>query len=413
MEQLKIPEGYSAPLTIRETEVAIKEVKDHFERALAKSLHLTRVSAPLFVRPETGMNDNLNGVERPVSFGIKEQDDASAEIVHSLAKWKRYALKNYGFHSGEGLYTDMSAIRRDEDTDNIHSLYVDQWDWEKIISKEERNTETLEYTVRKVYSALKDTEDYISRRYNYIEPLLPDDIFFITSQELEDLYPDLTPKERENVIARDKGAVFISQIGKVLASGEKHDGRAPDYDDWELNGDIIVYYPVLDMGLELSSMGIRVDEESLRRQLKLAGCEERAELPFQKSLLNGELPYTVEVEDGMYVVEGPKIEKMPVSYLHVLLEKGSHRRSPVFPVAGGCCRARTRKRYSSAVIDLVCKETEPMTALVCGYGLCIFMDTEQGGNQYVSSASGDHLSRLHQPGAAGRPSGFGMAHHVY
>ena len=187
----------------------------------------------------------------------------------------------------------MSAIRRDEDTDNIHSLYVDQWDWEKIISKEERNTETLEYTVRKVYSALKDTEDYISRRYNYIEPLLPDDIFFITSQELEDLYPDLTPKERENVIARDKGAVFISQIGKVLASGEKHDGRAPDYDDWELNGDIIVYYPVLDMGLELSSMGIRVDEESLRRQLKLAGCEERAELPFQKSLLNGELPYTV------------------------------------------------------------------------------------------------------------------------
>ena len=171
MENLKIPEGYFSPLTIRETEVAIKEVKDHFERALAKSLHLTRVSAPLFVRPESGMNDNLNGVERPVSFGIKEQGDAEAEIVHSLAKWKRYALKKYGFHSGEGLYTDMSAIRRDEDTDNIHSLYVDQWDWEKIISKEERNMETLEYTVRKVYSALKDTEDYISRRYNYIEPL--------------------------------------------------------------------------------------------------------------------------------------------------------------------------------------------------------------------------------------------------
>ena len=293
MEQLKIPAGYSSPLTIRETEVAIKEVKDHFERALAKSLHLTRVSAPLFVRPETGMNDNLNGVERPVSFGIKEQDDAVAEIVHSLAKWKRYALKNYGFHSGEGLYTDMSAIRRDEDTDNIHSLYVDQWDWEKIISKEERNMETLQYTVRKVYSALKDTEDYISRRYNYIEPLLPDDIYFVTSQELEDMYPEYTPKERENRIAKDKGAVFISQIGKELASGEKHDGRAPDYDDWELNGDIIVYYPVLDMGLELSSMGIRVDEDSLRRQLKSAGCEERAELPFQKSLLNGELPYTV------------------------------------------------------------------------------------------------------------------------
>ena len=180
------------------------------------------------------MNDNLNGVERPVSFGIKEQDDAVAEIVHSLAKWKRYALKNYGFHSGEGLYTDMSAIRRDEDTDNIHSLYVDQWDWEKIISKEERNMETLQYTVRKVYSALKDTEDYISRRYNYIEPLLPDDIYFVTSQELEDMYPEYTPKERENRIAKDKGAVFISQIGKELASGEKHDGRAPDYDDWEL-----------------------------------------------------------------------------------------------------------------------------------------------------------------------------------
>ena len=287
MEQLRIPAGYHSPLTIRETEVAIKEVKDHFERALAKNLHLTRVSAPLFVRPESGLNDNLNGVERPVSFDIKEQDGSVAEIVHSLAKWKRYALKNYNFHSGEGLYTDMSAIRRDEDTDNIHSLYVDQWDWEKVISKEERNTETLQYTVRKVYRALKDTEEYISRRYNYIDPLLPDDIFFITTQELEDLYPDLTTKERE------KAAVFISKIGGVLASGERHDGRAPDYDDWELNGDIIVYYPVLDIGLELSSMGIRVDEDSLKAQLKEAGCEDRAELPFQKALLNGELPYTV------------------------------------------------------------------------------------------------------------------------
>ena len=187
----------------------------------------------------------------------------------------------------------MSAIRRDEDTDNVHSLYVDQWDWEKIISKEERNMETLQYTVRKVYSALKDTEDFISRRYNYIDPLLPDDIFFISSQELEDMYPDCPPKERENRIAREKGAVFISQIGKTLASGQRHDGRAPDYDDWELNGDIIVYYPVLDMAFEISSMGIRVDENSLRSQLKEAGCEERAELPFQKSLLNGELPYTV------------------------------------------------------------------------------------------------------------------------
>ncbi len=293
MEHLYIPDNYISPLNIRETEVAIKEVKDHFERALAKALHLTRVSAPLFVNPSTGLNDNLNGVERPVSFGVREQNDAEFEIVHSLAKWKRLALKRYDFHSGEGLYTDMNAIRRDEDTDNIHSIFVDQWDWEKIISREERNTETLEYTVRKVYSALKDTEQYISRRYNYIEPLLPDEITFITSQELENLYPDCTPKEREYKIARQKKAVFISQIGKVLASGEKHDGRAPDYDDWDLNGDIIVYYPVLDIALELSSMGIRVDERSLARQLKLSGCEARAELDFQKSLLNGELPYTV------------------------------------------------------------------------------------------------------------------------
>lgn len=293
MEHLLLPEGYRSPLTIRETEVAIKEVKDHFERALAKSLHLTRVSAPLFVRPESGLNDNLNGVERPVAFGIREQDEAVAEIVHSLAKWKRYALKHYGFHSGEGLYTDMSAIRRDEDTDNIHSIYVDQWDWEKVISKEERNMETLQYTVRKVFAALKETEEYMARRYNYIEPLLPDDIFFITSQELENLYPNLSPKERELKIVKEKQAVFISQIGRELASGEKHDGRAPDYDDWDLNGDIIVYYPVLDIALELSSMGIRVDEEALSRQLQLAGCEERQELPFQKSLLDGELPYTI------------------------------------------------------------------------------------------------------------------------
>ena len=229
-----------------------------------------------------------------IIFGfLHARIDEDLSLIHIFAKWKRYALKHYDFHSGEGLYTDMTAIRRDEDTDNIHSLYVDQWDWEKIISKEERNMETLEYTVRKVYSALKDTEEYISRRYNYIEPWLPDDIFFITSQELEDMFPDNTPKEREHRIAKAKGAVFISQIGKELASGEKHDGRAPDYDDWELNGDIIVYYPVLDIGLELSSMGIRVDEGSLNKQLRLAGCEDRASLPFQKALLNGELPYTV------------------------------------------------------------------------------------------------------------------------
>ena len=248
MEHLIIPEDYFSPLSLYDTQVAIKTVKDFFQSVLAKQLNLLRVSSPLFVDPASGMNDNLNGIERPVSFGIKEQNERQAEIVQSLAKWKRYALKEYGFAHGEGLYTDMNAIRRDEVTDNIHSIYVDQWDWEKVISKEERNMETLEYTVRKVYVALKDTEDYISRRYNYIEPLLPDDIFFITSQELEDLYPDLSTKERETKIAKEKGAVFISKIGGLLASGEKHDGRAPDYDDWELNGDIIVYYPVLDAG---------------------------------------------------------------------------------------------------------------------------------------------------------------------
>ena len=293
MEHLITPAGYKPVLDVRDSQVAITELKDFFQRELAKQLNLTRVSAPLFVLPESGLNDNLNGVERPVSFGILEQKDRKAEIVHYLDKCKRQAIKDYGFQEGEGHYTDMSAIRRDEDTDNIHSIYVDQWDWEKIISKEERNTETLLYTVRKVYAALKETEEFISRRYNYIEPLLPEDITFITAQELEDLYPKLSPKEREYKIAREKKAVFLSQIGKTLVSGKPHDGRAPDYDDWELNGDILVYYPALDVALELSSMGIRVDEAALKRQLKIAGCEDRAELDFQKSLLNGELPYTV------------------------------------------------------------------------------------------------------------------------
>lgn len=293
MEHLIIPEGYKSALGIKETEIGIKLVKDFFERELAKQLNLTRVSAPLFVKPETGLNDNLNGVERPVSFGIKEQNDTEVEIVHSLAKWKRMALKRYGFVHGEGLYTDMNAIRRDEDTDNIHSIFVDQWDWEKIILKEERNEETLKDIVRKVYAALKNTEKYIAHEYNFIEEFLPEEITFVTSQELEDAYPDCTPKEREHKIAKLKGAVFIMQIGGVLASGERHDGRAPDYDDWKLNGDIIVYYPVLDISLELSSMGIRVDEETLRKQLEISRCPERAELPFQKSLLNHELPYTI------------------------------------------------------------------------------------------------------------------------
>lgn len=290
---LILPENYNAALGIRETEIAIKKVKDFFQKALASNLNLTRVSAPLFVAPESGLNDNLNGVERPVAFGIKEQGDREVEIVHSLAKWKRFALKRYGFSHGEGLYTDMNAIRRDEDTDNIHSLFVDQWDWERIISKEERNVNTLKEIVKQVYLALQETEDYMSVQYNYITKSLPNEITFVTTQELEDAYPDKTPKEREYLAAKEHGAIFMMQIGDKLRSGEPHDGRAPDYDDWSLNGDIIVYYDVLDIALELSSMGIRVDEVALKEQLEKAGCPERAKLPFQKGILDQELPYTI------------------------------------------------------------------------------------------------------------------------
>ena len=293
MEHLYIPPDYSSALGLYDTQVAIKTVKDFFQQSLAEQLYLLRVSAPLFVTPESGLNDNLNGVERPVTFGIREQNERPAEIVHSLAKWKRNALKQYGFHIGEGLYTDMSAIRRDEDTDNIHSIYVDQWDWEKIILKEDRNVDYLKETVRKVYKALKKTETYMTIRYDYIEELLPKDIFFITTQELADRYPDKTPKEREDLITQEKGAVFLMEIGDKLANGEPHDGRAPDYDDWHLNGDILVWYPVLGHALELSSMGIRVDEDSLARQLELSGCQDRAKLPFQKAILEKKLPYTV------------------------------------------------------------------------------------------------------------------------
>lgn len=292
MERFIIPDNYEPALDLHDTQIAIKTVKDFFQKSLADRLNLLRVSAPLYVTPESGLNDNLNGVERPVHFDIKESNQ-EAEIVHSLAKWKRYALKKYGFAHGEGLYTDMIAIRRDEDTDNIHSIYVDQWDWEKVINKDERNLETLKSVVRNVYSALKKTEKYMAIQYDYIEEILPKEIFFITSQELEDQYPDQTPKEREYSIAKEKGAVFIMQIGKYLASGERHDGRAPDYDDWNLNGDIIVYYPVLDIALELSSMGIRVDDESLKRQLRIAKCEDRLHLDFHKAILDHELPLTI------------------------------------------------------------------------------------------------------------------------
>ena len=292
MSKTSIPKNYHDLLGLYDTQRAIGIIKTIFQEKLCAALHLKRVTAPLFVLNGSGLNDDLNGVERPVSFDVPCLDER-AEVVHSLAKWKRYALAEYGFRPGQGLVTDMNAIRRDEELDNLHSIYVDQWDWEKIITKEDRTVDTLKQVVQEVYQALKKTEKYMAIEYDYIEEILPKNIFFITSQELEDRYPDCTPKEREYKIAKLKGAVFIMQIGGKLKSGLPHDGRAPDYDDWSLNGDIIVYYPVLDIALELSSMGIRVDEDSLKKQLELAGCPERAELPFQKAILNKELPYTI------------------------------------------------------------------------------------------------------------------------
>lgn len=293
MSEIKIPENYKPALGLKETQIAIKQVKDFFQSQLSAELNLHRVTAPLFVTPESGLNDNLNGVERPVTFGIKEQNERQAEIVHSLAKWKRMALGRYGFKVGEGLYTDMNAIRRDEDTDNIHSIYVDQWDWERVIRHEDRNEATLVDTVKSVYEALRVTEKHMSNLYDYIECFLPEEIYFVTSQELLDRWPDAAPKEREYNIVKEHGAVFVEKIGGALSNGEPHDGRAPDYDDWELNGDIIVYYPVDDIALELSSMGIRVDEVSLPKQLKIAGCEDRLSLPFHKDIMEKKLPYTI------------------------------------------------------------------------------------------------------------------------
>lgn len=293
MSKIVIPEGYSSALDLKETQIAIKKVKDFFQEQITAELNLHRVTAPLFVDPASGLNDNLNGVERPVAFGIKEQNDVEVEVVHSLAKWKRMALGRYGFHVGEGLYTDMNAIRRDEDTDNIHSIYVDQWDWERIIDKKDRNEETLKSIVKSVYEALRVTEKYVANNYDYVECFLPEEIHFITTQELEDRWPNLDHHQREYEAAKEYGAIFLMKIGDLLLSGQKHDGRAPDYDDWQLNGDIIVYYPVNDISLELSSMGIRVDEDSLVEQLAKAGCPERAKLPFQKAIINKELPYTI------------------------------------------------------------------------------------------------------------------------
>ena len=290
---LAIPTGYKPLLGLKQTEIAIKEVKDYFEKSLAKELTLTRVSAPLFVKSDTGINDNLNGIERVVSFDMKALPGTNIEIVNSLAKWKRMALYRYGFEVGEGLYTDMNAIRRDEDLDNLHSIYVDQWDWEKVILKKERTLDKLKEIVTSLYKVFKDTEDHVHTLYPQIEKFLPEEICFITTQELEDLYPSLTPKEREDAICKERLAVFIMQIGGVLTSGEKHDGRAPDYDDWSLNGDIVFWNPLLERSFELSSMGIRVDEVALMEQLAISGCEERCSLEFHRLLLEGKLPYTV------------------------------------------------------------------------------------------------------------------------
>lgn len=292
MSKVITPDGYKAVLGIYDTQTAIGILKRTFEDKLCLALNLKRVSAPLFVDPNTGMNDDLNGYERAVSFDLKENGQQAA-IVHSLAKWKRVALKEYGFSAGEGIYTDMNAIRRDEELDNLHSIYVDQWDWEKIITKETRTVDYLKRVVKCIVGAICETMDVLKCRYPQLNVKLKRSVKFITSQELEDMYPDLTPKERENAIVKEYGTVFIMQIGKTLSSGNKHDGRAPDYDDWDLNGDIFFWHETLGCALEISSMGIRVDEKSLDRQLTEAGKDERRALPFHKALLAGELPLTM------------------------------------------------------------------------------------------------------------------------
>ena len=293
MSELIIPKNYETVISQMETQRAIKKIKDYFQQELAYGLNLRRVTAPLFVDPDKGLNDNLNGTERRVSFTLKGISEKNVEVVQSLAKWKRMALGKYGVNIGDGIYTDMDAIRRDEDLDNIHSAYVDQWDWEKVISKEQRTTEYLHETVETIYNSIKNLGDYVNRLYREIHTDLPNEIFFITSQELEDMYPNKTPKERENLICKEHKAVFLEKIGGVLRSGERHDGRSPDYDDWELNGDILLWNDVLGIAFEISSMGIRVDSESMDRQLKLANADDRRSMEFQKAVLNDELPYSI------------------------------------------------------------------------------------------------------------------------
>ena len=300
--RLQIPEGYYPQLNLQETEQAIKLIKDFFELSLSSELRLRRITAPLFVKKGSGINDDLSGIERPVTFPIKSMDDAEAEIVHSLAKWKRLALAQLGVESGYGVYTDMNALRPDEVFSNIHSIYVDQWDWERVIDNEDRTIDFLKYIVRNIYSIFKRVEYIVYERYPQIKPVLPEEITFIHTQELAEQYPHLLPNERETEAAKKYGAVFIIGIGALLPEGIKHDGRAPDYDDWSteaengqkgLNGDILLWNPVLGKALELSSMGIRVDKEALNKQLALAGAEDRKELMWHKMLLNDELPLSI------------------------------------------------------------------------------------------------------------------------
>ncbi|MBQ3537249.1 MAG: aspartate--ammonia ligase [Clostridia bacterium] len=291
-KNLFFPEGYSSSLSQKDTQRAIKVIKDTFQVKLAEALNLDRVTAPLIVTKASGINDDLNGVERKVHFTMKEID-GTAEVVQSLAKWKRRALHRYGYNVGEGIYTDMNAIRRDDDCDNTHSLFVDQWDWEKVITREQRTTEYLHRTVSAIIKALSETNDILKEKYPVLDTVVNKEVFFITSQELEDMYPDKSGKERENLITKEHGTVFIQGIGARLRSGHRHDGRAPDYDDWSLNGDILVWDKELGAALEISSMGIRVDSESLKKQLEIAGATDRMAFPYHQGVLSGEYPLTI------------------------------------------------------------------------------------------------------------------------
>ncbi len=290
---LIIPEKYDPRLSVRETQEAIKYIRDTFQKEFGREMNLERISAPLFVEKSTGLNDDLNGVERKVSFDIKEMPGDDIEVVQSLAKWKRVALYRYGFKPGEGLYTNMNAIRRDEDLDNLHSVYVDQWDWEKVIEKSARTEETLKETVRTIFKVIKHMEHEVWYKYPQAVHKIPEEIHFVDSEELRQRYPDKTPKERENLITKELGCVFLMRIGEKLGDGKPHDGRAPDYDDWSLNGDILFWFEPLNMALEISSMGIRVDEDSLKKQLEEAGCVEREKLPYHRMILEKKLPYTI------------------------------------------------------------------------------------------------------------------------